>query len=120
VEVRGRDALAPVAERAAQTLEWASPQLGLLNIALDHLTLARVALYAALLNDDTAQRATAAPISDTHESKGNPRMRFEWDENKNRANMRKHGIDFREAVYVFSDPHALSVPDDDHSDDEER
>jgi uncharacterized DUF497 family protein len=47
-------------------------------------------------------------------------MRFEWDENKNQANIRKHGIDFREAVYVFSDPHALSIPDDDHSDDEER
>lgn len=47
-------------------------------------------------------------------------MRFEWDENKNRANRRKHGIDFRDAVYVFSDPYALSIPDDEHSDDEER
>lgn len=47
-------------------------------------------------------------------------MRFEWDEAKNQANIRKHGIDFREAAYVFSDPHALSIPDDEHSDDEER
>lgn len=47
-------------------------------------------------------------------------MKFEWDENKNRANIRKHGVDFREAVYVFSDPDALSIPDDEHSEEEER
>lgn len=29
-------------------------------------------------------------------------------------------MDFRDAVYVFSDPYALSIPDDDHSDEEER
>jgi len=29
-------------------------------------------------------------------------MRFEWDESKNRANIRKHGIDFRDAVYPRS------------------
>lgn len=47
-------------------------------------------------------------------------MRFEWDDNKNLANNRKHGIDFRDAVYVFSDPYALNIPDDEHSDEEER
>jgi uncharacterized protein len=47
-------------------------------------------------------------------------MKFEWDESKNQLNIRKHGIDFAEAVYVFSDPFALSIPDDDHSADEER
>jgi uncharacterized protein len=31
-------------------------------------------------------------------------MRFEWDENKNRANIRKHGIDFTDAVDIFSHP----------------
>jgi len=31
-------------------------------------------------------------------------MRFEWDENKNRRNIRKHGIDFADAVDVFSHP----------------
>jgi len=46
-------------------------------------------------------------------------MRFEWDETKNQANIRKHGIDFRDAAYVFSDPYALNIPDDEHSDDEE-
>lgn len=47
-------------------------------------------------------------------------MRFEWDENKNRANIRRHGVDFRDAVYAFADPHALNLPDDEHSEGEER
>jgi len=47
-------------------------------------------------------------------------MKFEWDENKNQINIRKHGIDFHDAAYVFSDPFALSIPDDEHSEMEER
>jgi len=47
-------------------------------------------------------------------------MRFEWDETKNQANIRKHGVDFHDAVYVFADPFALSLPDDEHSEAEER
>jgi uncharacterized DUF497 family protein len=47
-------------------------------------------------------------------------MKFEWDEPKNQANIRKHGVDFRDAVYVFADPFALNLPDADHSVDEER
>ena len=47
-------------------------------------------------------------------------MRFEWDESKNRANMRKHGVDFRDAAYAFADPYALNIPDDEHSEAEER
>jgi uncharacterized DUF497 family protein len=39
-------------------------------------------------------------------------MKFEWDEHKNKINIQKHGINFRDAVYVFSDPFALSIPDD--------
>jgi uncharacterized DUF497 family protein len=31
-------------------------------------------------------------------------MEFEWDENKNRANKIKHGLDFREATEVFDHP----------------
>ncbi len=30
---------------------------------------------------------------------------FEWDQEKAAANIRKHGIDFRDAVRVFSDVH---------------
>lgn len=47
-------------------------------------------------------------------------MKFEWDENKNQANIKKHGIDFAEAVYVFADPFALNIPDHEHSEKEER
>ena len=47
-------------------------------------------------------------------------MLFEWDEAKNQANIRKHGIDLRDAAYVFSDPYALNIPDEEHSDNEER
>jgi len=31
-------------------------------------------------------------------------MRFEWDEAKNRANIRKHGFDFADAEEMFSGP----------------
>lgn len=37
--------------------------------------------------------------------------RFEWDENKNRANQRKHGVSFEEAAQVFLDPLHLSHQD---------
>jgi len=38
-------------------------------------------------------------------------MRFEWDEAKNLANRRKHGISFEEASAVFLDPLFVSVFD---------
>jgi uncharacterized DUF497 family protein len=38
-------------------------------------------------------------------------LRFEWDEAKNAANRRKHGISFEEAAHVFRDPFHLSVQD---------
>ncbi len=47
-------------------------------------------------------------------------MKFTWDENKNQLNIRKHSIDFSDAAYVFADPFALSIPDDEHSEAEER
>ncbi len=45
---------------------------------------------------------------------------FEWDERKNTANIRKHGISFEEACSVFDDNNALLIPDPDHSDNEDR
>jgi uncharacterized DUF497 family protein len=36
-------------------------------------------------------------------------IRFEWDERKNLANQRKHGISFEEAAQVFRDPLYVSV-----------
>lgn len=40
-----------------------------------------------------------------------PTTRFEWDENKNRANVRKHGVSFEEASQVFFDPLHLTNHD---------
>jgi hypothetical protein len=45
-------------------------------------------------------------------------MKFTWDEHKSKLNIRKHGIDFHDAAYFFSDPFALSIPDDEHSETE--
>jgi uncharacterized protein len=36
---------------------------------------------------------------------------FEWDEAKARANERKHGVSFHEAVTCFLDEHAFTAPD---------
>lgn len=36
-------------------------------------------------------------------------MGFEWDEDKNRLNIEKHGISFEEAVHVFDDVHLSRV-----------
>jgi len=45
---------------------------------------------------------------------------FEWDQEKNRQNIRKHGVSFQEAQTVFLDEHAIRFFDPDHSDDEDR
>ncbi|MBR8835411.1 MAG: BrnT family toxin [Stigonema ocellatum SAG 48.90 = DSM 106950] len=39
-------------------------------------------------------------------------MEFEWDEEKNRVNITKHGIDFELALVVFDDPDLLTRVDD--------
>ena len=38
-------------------------------------------------------------------------MGFQWDAAKARANLRKHGVDFADAVGVFDDPLALTARD---------
>jgi uncharacterized protein len=47
-------------------------------------------------------------------------MNFEWDPRKAEINLQKHGVSFAEAGTVFGDDLAITVPDPDHSDDEER
>ena len=34
-------------------------------------------------------------------------MTFEWDEDKNTANKRKHRISFETAIHVFDDPNYI-------------
>ena len=47
-------------------------------------------------------------------------LRFEWDENKNTTNRKKHNISFEEAQTAFYDENALLIDDPDHSAEEER
>lgn len=47
-------------------------------------------------------------------------IRFRWDERKNRANRRKHGVSFEEASSVFTDDWALLLEDPDRAEDEDR
>jgi uncharacterized protein len=45
---------------------------------------------------------------------------FTWDPTKADQNLKKHGVDFREAATVFDDPLSTTFPDADHSIDERR
>jgi uncharacterized DUF497 family protein len=45
-------------------------------------------------------------------------VRFEWDDQKALANLKKHGVSFGEATEVFYDPNALEDYDVGHSNDE--
>jgi uncharacterized protein len=47
-------------------------------------------------------------------------LQFAWDENKNLANRRKHGVSFEEAQTAFFDERAKVFFDPDHSEDEDR
>lgn len=47
-------------------------------------------------------------------------IKFEWDENKNDINKRKHKISFEEAKTVFYDENALVIDDPEHSQEEDR
>ena len=38
-------------------------------------------------------------------------MQFEWDENKNKLNIQKHGVAFEDAKTVFDDPLQISKLD---------
>jgi len=48
------------------------------------------------------------------------KLRFKWDENKNKSNIQKHGVSFEEAQTVFYDEYAIRFFDPDHSEDEDR
>ena len=47
-------------------------------------------------------------------------LTFVWDENKNEANIKKHGLSFDIAMHVFLDPNYIDLYDENHSVDEER
>jgi uncharacterized DUF497 family protein len=45
---------------------------------------------------------------------------FEWDEEKSRSNLRKHGVSFEEASTVFGDLLSVTIDDPQHSTREQR
>lgn len=45
---------------------------------------------------------------------------FEWDSAKATGNQRKHRVSFDLATTVFNDPLMLSIPDEEHSETEDR
>jgi uncharacterized protein len=45
-------------------------------------------------------------------------VRFEWDDDKAKANVKKHKVSFDEASSVFADPFAKIFDDDEHSTEE--
>ena len=47
-------------------------------------------------------------------------LSFSWDNRKNKANQKKHGVSFEEAQTVFFDENAIEFFDPDHSEDEDR
>jgi len=48
------------------------------------------------------------------------KLNFEWDEEKAKANLKKHRVSFDEATTGFIDPFSITIPDPDHSVDEQR
>lgn len=47
-------------------------------------------------------------------------LKFSWDDRKDKANQKKHGISFDEAQTVFFDDNAIEFYDPDHSKNENR
>lgn len=45
---------------------------------------------------------------------------FEWDEEKDRENQKKHSVSFSLAQHAFLDPHRIIVEDEEHSTEENR
>ena len=48
------------------------------------------------------------------------KLYFEWDQTKNISNQAKHTISFERAATIFNDPRAITLPDLEHSENEER
>ena len=48
------------------------------------------------------------------------KISFSWNERKNKANQKKHGVSFEEAQTVFFDEQAIEFYDFEHSHSEER
>lgn len=48
------------------------------------------------------------------------KVKFEWDESKNKSNYQKHGVWFEEAKTAWADQRSLEFFDPEHSENEDR
>lgn len=48
------------------------------------------------------------------------KISFEWDEEKDKDNQKKHGVSFSLAQHAFLDPHRIIAEDTEHSTEEDR
>ncbi len=48
------------------------------------------------------------------------KLKFEWDNHKDKLNIKKHGVSFDEARTVFYDEYAIAFFDPEHSETEDR
>ena len=63
---------------------------------------------------DSGRYARLLPLAILHS------VEFEWDPDKAELNVKRHGVSFHEAATVFADRLSITVPDRDHSVDEQR
>ena len=47
-------------------------------------------------------------------------VEFEWDDDKAKSNLDKHGVSFEEGATIFNDPRIATIDDPDHSKAEDR
>jgi uncharacterized DUF497 family protein len=89
--------------------------------------LLQILIKIAIINSSEVRRAAPPPARQPIKKQSRyeemvilARTLFSWDEDKNKTNLRKHGISFREAATVFDDDDAIIIDDEVHSTDEER
>ena len=69
-------------------------------------------LYSGFVGED------ASPLDLVYICAYNMTILYQWDPKKAESNLKRHGVDFADAVLVFEDEAALTIADD--SPDEER
>ncbi len=56
----------------------------------------------------------ASPLASYTKCTYNRSVRWQWDPEKAKDNVRKHGVDFADAVLALEDEQAITVEDDQH------
>ena len=70
-----------------------------------------MSMYGLRQTNRLQNRSTILDYANTHKCTQVPCMSYQWDPNKAFANLRKHGIDFTNAIEVVSDDSAITIED---------